>query len=576
MTIGIALRWSWGIVALVVFPCACFAFASSSNTASPYQRAEPIPITVLAGFLGSGKTTLLKNLLENSEGLKIAVVVNDVASVNIDSKLVSSMDLAAGMVELQSGCVCCSKSEELLASVAELVIISDMREQGFDHIVVEMSGVADPKSVRSKFQEAELYDMPLLERVKLDTMVTLVDCSTFLDYLQSTKTASPEEAPELFYRKGDEPDGSSDVFKSLRLAQQGEDNSVADLIVSQVETSDIILLNKIDLAKGRQLVQIDEMVRALNPRALVVRTAFADVPSRGILGVANGTGVAQAGVVDDHKDSVHAASCHDPQCTDASHNRFRDHTEVKSQVAGSNPDCTDSDSSLAHSHEHTSISSKKHDNEHSCSDPDCSDPSHTHSHDVEVTMNHAGIGSFVYRARRPFHPGRLVTFLKSLPVRRGVPENLTHEIDICERARKILRRVVRSKGFTWCANSHSSALYWSHAGCSFDLSCLGSWWATLPRNQWPHEAVNTILQDFDSANHVEDDPHCRSVGDRRQEIVFIGPTMGDAESQNVIEQTLDQCLLNDDEWLSYKETCTDESTLVRIFPSALQAIMMSY
>lgn len=148
---------------------------SSINTTSHHNK--PIPITVLSGFLGSGKTTLLQNLLENNEGLRIAVIVNDVASVNIDSKLVSGQNAAAGMVELQNGCACCSLSEELLTSVSELVTLSDMRGEtdGFHHIVIELSGVADPKSVRAKFQEAVMYDMPLMERVSLDTMVTLID-----------------------------------------------------------------------------------------------------------------------------------------------------------------------------------------------------------------------------------------------------------------------------------------------------------------------------------------------------------------------------------------------------------------
>jgi G3E family GTPase len=150
----------------------CTGFSSMSS-----QAHKPIPITVISGFLGSGKTTLLQNLLENNEGLRIAVIVNDVASVNIDSKLIAGQSAAAGMVELQNGCACCSLSEELLSSVSELVTLSDMRgdDEGFQHIVIELSGVADPKSVRAKFQEAVLYDMPMMERVRLDTMVTLID-----------------------------------------------------------------------------------------------------------------------------------------------------------------------------------------------------------------------------------------------------------------------------------------------------------------------------------------------------------------------------------------------------------------
>lgn len=134
---------------------------------------------------------MLQHLLTNTEGQRIAVIVNDVANVNIDSKLMASATKsnAAGMVELQNGCACCSLSEELLASVAELVTLSDMKgeDEGFHHIVIELSGVSDPKGVRAKFQEAVLYDMPLMERVRLDTMVTIVDCSVFLDHLTSVK-----------------------------------------------------------------------------------------------------------------------------------------------------------------------------------------------------------------------------------------------------------------------------------------------------------------------------------------------------------------------------------------------------
>jgi G3E family GTPase len=244
---------------------------------------------------------LLRHLLHNKQGLRIAVIVNDVASVNIDSKLIASAtDGASGMVELQNGCACCSKSEELLSSVSELVMLSDLKgeELGFHHIVVEMSGVADPKSVRAKFQEAILYDMPLMDRVRLDTMVTVVDCSSFLPYLFTAKSATPNEAPELFYPDGIVPppqpmDWLDDLPASLREALiAGEaayssssssssaeievDSGVSELLVSQTETSDVVLLNKIDLA-GDDLTQISDVVTALNPRAKVYHTQYGNV-----------------------------------------------------------------------------------------------------------------------------------------------------------------------------------------------------------------------------------------------------------------------------------------------------------
>lgn len=594
----------------------------------------PIPITVLAGFLGSGKTTLLQNLLTNNQGLRIAIVVNDVASVNIDSKLVASNQqrqssnnnnadgddngqqptgIPAGMVELQNGCACCSKSEELLASVADLVALHDMRVAaaatsdmeehlgGFDHIVIELSGVADPVSVRSKFQEAAFYQMPLLERVRLDTMVTLVDCSTFTDYLHSSKTANPDESPDLFYRPGEsqsmeEYDGiSTSLLAAMGIGfASGSDSGVAELIVSQTETADVVVLNKVDLATttkeegaaAASLEEIGDIVKALNPRARVIRTAFGKIALEDILGVAQGLGVVHAGIIDDHKEAVHAVSCDDPTCGDPSHSH-NDHEHQEIALTAESPnshhhsgthvhahaeECEDPgcvDASHSHTHNHKSEPGE------ACQDVNCADPTHSHSHDRSDTA-HAGIGSFVYRARRPFHPARLLTFLKALQLKRGLPEETNVEPSTAMSSIATKYRILRSKGFAWCANSDRSALYWSQAGPSFDMTCLGAWWATLTRDQWPSEATSAILQDFDSIEHKEDDPIFASVGDRRQEIVFIGHELGDPSSQVEISSTLDQCLLDDHEWNEYVKNRSMETALASAFPTTIQLQQTSY
>ena len=642
MAIKLLVFWCWTLSFQISIG---FGFSATNND-------KQIPITILSGFLGSGKTTLLQNLLQNKEGLKIAVVVNDVASVNIDSKLVArgttatpdtdvprgqqaqaqqqqlqQGGLSDGMVELQNGCACCSLSDELMASVGQLVQLNDLRtdDEQFDHIVIELSGVADPKSVRSNFQEAAFSQMPLMDRVKLDTLVTLVDASMFQSYFASTAMASKDEAPTLFYVDGQKPpepeleDWMKDLPPTLLEAlvpgmsegsESEKNNGVADLLVSQTETADLVVLNKCDLCTEEEVSQLQGICMALNPRAKIVTSTYGNLRLQNVLGIANGQGVAIAGDVDDHRDYVKAAdnsssSRNDDDNDDknsllvreekkkkkhsveGAHSHSHEHSTVDSQ---DHSDCTDpshshshshedsssvsDDSSHLHSHDHSSPSSHSHSHDHSaadCADPDCTDPSHSHSHshDHSAGATHAGIGTFVYRARRPFHPGRLVTFLKALPIHRGIPESDDeYPLKVSSEAAKTLQLCLRSKGFCWGADSHVAAMYWSHAGSSFELKCLGQWWATLPRTAWPPDIQDYVLQDFDFPEHNEPD-NVVGVGDRRQELVFIGTNYASAECQNHIRETLNQCLLNDKEYGEYQSIQMEEDKLQAKWYAAL-------
>jgi G3E family GTPase len=143
------------------------------------EAAVKTPITVLSGFLGAGKTTFLTNCLNNRNSISYGLIVNDMAEVNVDSKLIRKQTSQAGIetVELQNGCVCCSLAEDLMASVSSLVQLSDLKRTHYDHIIVECSGIAEPRKIRELFQEAEDFGSPLIERVCLDTMATGVTTS---------------------------------------------------------------------------------------------------------------------------------------------------------------------------------------------------------------------------------------------------------------------------------------------------------------------------------------------------------------------------------------------------------------
>jgi G3E family GTPase len=154
--------------------------SSPSRTLST-DSAALVPITTLSGFLGTGKTTVLKHVLENKQGLRVGVIVNDLAAVNIDSALLSSSrSVDEGIIELQNGCVCCSDAAELLLSLGKLQRVAAARGESWDHIIIESSGVAEPREIRNNLVEA-LHEQPYkLSGTALRTMVTVVDASSFV------------------------------------------------------------------------------------------------------------------------------------------------------------------------------------------------------------------------------------------------------------------------------------------------------------------------------------------------------------------------------------------------------------
>ncbi|MCQ2004017.1 GTP-binding protein [Rhizobium sp. NRK18] len=223
---------------------------------------KKLPVTVLSGFLGAGKTTVLNHILNNRDGLRVALIVNDMSEVNIDAALVRSggADLSRTdeqLVEMTNGCICCTLRDDLLKEVRQLA------EQGrFDYLLIESSGISEPLPVATTFDFRDEDGESLSDVATLDTMVTVVDAANLLaDYASSDFLADRGET-----------------------AGDGDDRTLVDLLVEQIEFADVVILNKASAAGPERLDAARKIVIGLNPDARLIETDFGRVLPQAIMG----------------------------------------------------------------------------------------------------------------------------------------------------------------------------------------------------------------------------------------------------------------------------------------------------
>ncbi|MDH5821280.1 GTP-binding protein [Acinetobacter pseudolwoffii] len=374
-----------------------------------------LPVTVLSGFLGAGKTTILKHILQNREGIKFAVIVNDMSEINLDADFIANTvtfnQTQEKLVEMSNGCICCTLREDLLEQITSLALDSK-----YDYLIIESTGISEPLPVAETFAFLNQEGFCLSEIAQLDSMITVIDGQTF---------------PQLLK-----------CHELIESAEDRPERPLSDLLIEQVEYANIVLINKLDLIDETMYQLVKNIVQGINPQAKIIGIVNGQVNLQQVL-----------------------------------------HTQLFNLES-----LVQSPAWMQHLQSTV--------------------PPISESEDF-------GINSFAYRARIPFHPRRLLNFLK---------EDWSNGV------------LLRCKGYFWLSSDYVNTYMLAQTAGAFKWSISGRWWKFISAEHWPQDDYrkNAILEKWDTTT---------GCGDCRQEIVFIGQNINTEH----LKQQLDTCLLNIEE-----------------------------
>ena len=453
-----------------------------------------VKIALITGYLGAGKTTLLNHILSNDEGIRAAVIVNDIGEVNVDADLIEKGGVVtqenSNLVPLTNGCICCTLRDDLAAQLGELAATGK-----YDYIIIEASGICEPipiaQTIADICEESTEDGMPMV----LDNIIAVVDCARMHDEFE---------------------DGRS------LLKDTYEEEDIENLLIQQLEFCNTVLMNKVDTVDEYQLGELKAIIRSLQTNAVIIEANYAKVAISDVLNTGRfdleksmeSAGWIEAIQQENDDDDEHEHHHDDDDDDDEHEHHHHDDDDDDDEHEHHHDDDDDDDDEHEHHHHDDDEHEHHHDDDDEKEEKHHKGGHHHHHHhhhhnaDASYQVEEYGIGSFVYFRRRPFDRNKIIALAEKWP-----------------------RAIIRCKGMIWYKEEPDMSYIFEQAGHMIQEMQSGRFLASADQ-----ASIDRVLEKYPQVRKMWDPVY----GDRMQKLVFIGQNMDRKE----IEEQLDACLVD--------------------------------